>query len=131
MYSFLLSFYLFVIAYFCKVSSRSALIIETSESFTADKDDRFTMKLKSMNKHVSTLYEFYNNIMSQEFRIDKSRIEQANGYTIIDLEFKDNKSMEVRNCADAFTDYNEELVSVYYDEELLVPREIGLQKGLD
>tara|TARA_B100000405_G_C16509517_1_gene346854 strand:- start:287 stop:556 length:270 start_codon:yes stop_codon:yes gene_type:complete len=89
------------------------------------------MKLKSMNKHVSTLYEFYNNIMSQEFRIDKSRIEQANGYTIIDLEFKDNKSMEVRNCADAFTDYNEELVSVYYDEELLVPREIGLQKGLD
>ena len=77
------------------------------------------------------LYKLYNNIMSLKFKIDQSRIEQANDYTIIHLEFEENKSLEVKNCVDDFADYNEELVVVYYDEEVIHPREIGLQKGLD
>ena len=90
--------------------------------------DIFAIKLKSQNKHASMLYKLYNNIMSQEFKIDQSRIEQAHGRTIIHLEFEENKSLEVRNCVDDFADYNEELVVVYYDEEVLKPRDIGLKE---
>lgn len=131
MYFFLLTFYLYIAAYIFKVSSRSAVTIETSESFTADRNDLFAIKLKAQNKHTNMLYKLYNNIMSLKFKIDQSRIEQANDYTIIHLEFEENKSLEVKNCVDDFADYNEELVVVYYDEEVIHPREIGLQKGLD
>ena len=132
MYAFLLSFYLFIIAYLRKVSSRSAVMIDSMESFDTDNEDQFSLHLKSRNEDVSALYDLHNEIMSQDFKIISANINRMeSGNTIIKLQFDENKSLEIKKCAETFADYNEELIDVYYDEELLEKDDTGLQEGLD
>lgn len=129
MYSFLLSFYVFILAYWRKVSSRSAVTINLLEPFENKKDDKLLLTMESRNIH--TLYEFYNDIMSHGFKIIGGSIENKNELTTIVLAFDENKSLELKECTQNFADYHEELVDVYFNDEHMQAIEIGLQKGLD
>ncbi len=130
MYAFMLSFYLFIIAYVRKISSRSAVMINSMESFSDD-EDRFSLTLKSRNEDVDTMYDLHNEIMSKDFKIGSVTIKRKDDYTMIYLKFDENKSLEIKQCAEIFADYNEELVDVYYDEELIEKIDVGLEPGLD
>jgi len=106
-------------------------MIDSMESFDTDNEDQFSLQLKSRNEDVSALYDLHNEIMSQDFKIISVTIDQKNDNTLIKLKFDENKSLEIKKCAEIFADYHEELVDVYYDEELLEKVEIGLQDGLN
>jgi hypothetical protein len=107
-------------------------MIDSMESFDTDNEDQFSLHLKSRNEDVSALYNLHNEITSQDFKIISAKINRTeSGNTIIKLQFDENKSLEIKKCAETFADYNEELIDVYYDEELLEKMDIGLQEGLD
>ena len=106
-------------------------MIDSMESFDTDNEDQFSLHLKSCNEDVSSLYDLHNEIMSQDFKIISVTINRKDDNTIIKLKFDENKSLEIKKCAETFADYNEELIDVYYDEELLEKYDIGLQEDLD
>tara|TARA_B100000405_G_scaffold266368_1_gene203792 strand:- start:7777 stop:8010 length:234 start_codon:yes stop_codon:yes gene_type:complete len=77
------------------------------------------------------MYDLHNEIMSKDFKIGSVTIKRKDDYTMIYLKFDENKSLEIKQCAEIFADYNEELVDVYYDEELIEKIDVGLEPGLD